>query len=255
MAPLKAILFDMDDTLIDWSQGDGSFHQLELERFQSVCDYLVGLGYTPPSPAWLVEQLPQRAERAWKIAHETLISPHLPQLIMDMLFEAGIPNTALDVPTFIEYYGWDAAPGVMPFRDVPPALDIFVQHGIQLGIVTNAYQTAPMRQRELKTQSLWHYFQHCLITAADVGRLKPHPSIFQAALSALNVQPHQTVFVGDNLVADVLGSQRMGMKAVWRKVAHHHYSQATQESILPDATITDFTQLFPHLDAWFPAWR
>ncbi|MFZ4826748.1 MAG: HAD family hydrolase [Phototrophicaceae bacterium] len=255
MSTLKAILFDMDDTLIDWSKFDGQFHQLELNRFQSVCNYLVGLGHTPPTPTWLVEQLPQRAERSWKMGHETLISPHLAHLIMDLFFEAGIPKTALDVPTLVEHYGWDAAPGVMPFEDVPPVLDLFVQHGIQLGIVTNAFQTASMRLRELETQSLLHYFPDCVITAADIGRLKPHPSIFQAALSALNAQPDETVFVGDNLVADVLGSQRMGMKGVWRKVAHHQYAQATQDSIMPDATITDFSQLLPHLDAWFPAWR
>lgn len=255
MSTLKAILFDMDDTLIDWSKFDGGFHQLELNRFQSVCDYVVGLGYAPPSPESLVGQFHQRAERGWKIGHETLVSPHLPRLIMDLFFEAGIPKTALTESTFVKLYGWDAAPGVMPFTDVPPVLEIFVQHGIELGIVTNAFQTSAMRERELQTQSLLKYFPKCVITAADVGRLKPHPTIFEAALTALDAQPHETVFVGDNLVADVLGSQRMGMKGVWRKVAHHQYSPATLESILPDASITDFTQLLPHLDAWFPTWR
>jgi FMN phosphatase YigB (HAD superfamily) len=84
--------------------------------------------------------------------------------------------------------------------------------------------------------------------------LKPHPAIFEAALGCMGVLGTEAVFVGDNLVADVSGAQRVGMKAVWRNTGHHS-SRFSRELIHPDATVTALDQMLPHLDEWFSGWR
>ncbi len=47
------------------------------------------------------------------------------------------------------------------------------------------------------------------------GVKKPDPRIFQAALDALGVGPHEAVFVGDSLRRDMAGARGMGMRHVW----------------------------------------
>jgi FMN phosphatase YigB (HAD superfamily) len=54
-----------------------------------------------------------------------------------------------------------------------------------------------------------------LITSEDVGVLKPDPAIYQVALQRLQASPAQTVMVGDNWSADVLGALAVGIRPVW----------------------------------------
>ena len=44
--------------------------------------------------------------------------------------------------------------------------------------------------------------------------MKPHPSIFQAALTQAGVIAEESLMVGDSLMHDVLGARRLGMRAV-----------------------------------------
>ncbi|MCJ2531353.1 MAG: HAD-IA family hydrolase, partial [Candidatus Thermoplasmatota archaeon] len=44
-----------------------------------------------------------------------------------------------------------------------------------------------------------------------VGVEKPDPKIFRAALTAMNVEPHEAVHIGDNLEADVRGAAEVGL--------------------------------------------
>lgn len=54
-----------------------------------------------------------------------------------------------------------------------------------------------------------------LITSEDVGVTKPDPRIFRVALERLGAQPAETVLVGDNWTADVLGARAAGIRPVW----------------------------------------
>jgi len=57
-----------------------------------------------------------------------------------------------------------------------------------------------------------------IVLSSEVGKRKPHPAIFERALSELGVDSSDALFVGDRLDADVLGASRIGMKtvqAVW----------------------------------------
>ncbi|WP_190242619.1 HAD family hydrolase [Hymenobacter lapidiphilus] len=54
-----------------------------------------------------------------------------------------------------------------------------------------------------------------LITSEAVGVLKPDPAIYHVALQRLQGRPAETVMVGDNWVADVVGAQAVGIRPVW----------------------------------------
>ncbi|HEY8535320.1 MAG TPA: HAD family hydrolase, partial [Vicinamibacterales bacterium] len=79
-----------------------------------------------------------------------------------------------------------------------------------------------------------HFELNGLITAAvsssQHGYLKPHPSIFQAALQLVGVEPGQAVMVGDSVGQDVAGALRAGMRAVLvRRGAPEHDGRVEAE--------------------------
>ena len=53
-----------------------------------------------------------------------------------------------------------------------------------------------------------------IIGSSHVGFKKPHPRIYQLALSRLGVGPHHVLMVGDDVEADVLGPERLGITGI-----------------------------------------
>lgn len=54
-----------------------------------------------------------------------------------------------------------------------------------------------------------------IIDSTAFGASKPDPSIFQAALTALNVEPSEAIYVGDSYNADMVGAKNVGMWTAW----------------------------------------
>lgn len=96
------------------------------------------------------------------------------------------------------------------FPDVVPTLDALRGAGLRLAVVSNWGWRAP---ELLHLLELARHFEAFAISAR-VGYQKPHPAIFEAALAALEVRPHEAVHVGDNPAADVAGARRAGIAAV-----------------------------------------
>ena len=82
----------------------------------------------------------------------------------------------------------------------------------QIGIVTNN-RTAEQQQK-LRHLGMSHLVD-ALITSEDVGVLKPDPLIYQVALQRLGAQAAETVMVGDNWQADVVGALTVGIRPLW----------------------------------------
>lgn len=58
-------------------------------------------------------------------------------------------------------------------------------------------------------------FVAAIFTSAGVGRRKPHPAMFEAALDHLQAAPHRTAHVGDSLADDVQGARRAGIAHIF----------------------------------------
>jgi HAD superfamily hydrolase (TIGR01549 family) len=254
MPTLKAVLFDLDDTLIDWSKFDGNYYQMEMKHFNQLHAYFSGKGYPLPHVDKMLDRFRGQAMAAWENGRETMVAPHLPTILIELLRSYDIADSDLVEQVVIEQYAWGKVEGTTVFPEVPETLEVLLAAGIQIGIVTNAFQPMVMRDRELAEHDLLRYFKTCRFAAADVGYLKPHPAIFEAALACVGTEPAETVFVGDNLNADIVGAQRLGLKAVWRDTGYHS-SRVSRDTIEPDATIKRLDQLLPNLDRWYDGWR
>jgi putative hydrolase of the HAD superfamily len=251
---LKAVLFDLDETLIDWS-GAEPWEDYLLRRLSGVFNFVHS--DVCPLNQTNVDQFftayTTAMHEAWIAGVRDLRAPSAYQVLLDTLSNLGAPSERLKIEELMSAYAWEPVSGVRTFPDVLDALSILQENGIELGIVTNASYPMAHRDHELEAVGLLELFPNCRIAAVDVGYLKPHRIIFEHALSLLNVRPEEAVFVGDNLDADVSGAQGAGMLGVLRVRDMSDFP--IDSDIEPDGMITSLHDLLPLLDQWYPGWR
>ena len=68
-------------------------------------------------------------------------------------------------------------------------------------------------QSEIEGFGMGEYFQFSL-AAGEVNSWKPEPGIFEHAIKLSGTTPEQTLYIGDNYFADVVGARRAGLQPV-----------------------------------------
>lgn len=82
----------------------------------------------------------------------------------------------------------------------------------KLHIVSNGFDW--IQARKMASSGIDHYFEH-VVTVERANAKKPDPQIFEYALGAANAQKSESIMIGDNWEADVMGAQRFGIDAVY----------------------------------------
>lgn len=86
--------------------------------------------------------------------------------------------------------------------------------GARMGIISNTTNPVFMKEKEMQAAGLKPFFEFA-IYSSDTPYRKPHPSIFELAMTHLGMKPAEILFVGDNISMDVIGAQGVGMKSAW----------------------------------------
>ncbi len=96
---------------------------------------------------------------------------------------------------------------------VPNAMEVleYLSPKYRLHIITNGFQE--VQEKKLIGSNIHHYFDQ-IINSEMAGVKKPHPFIFELALTKAKVDPRNTVMVGDSLEADILGAKGIGMQTL-----------------------------------------
>ena len=204
---MKAVLFDLDDTLFD------HLHCARTGLVRLSKRYPAMQGVT-------VRELEERYSAALESIHLRLLRGEVTQTEartrrMQQLF--GSFEIHVNEDQAIEEYhlfrrNYDAAAQVV--RGSYALLDRLSQAGIRLAVVTNnlvAEQIPKLQQLKLD-----HYFDVVTISEA-VGVSKPDPYIFEVTLSNLSLSASDVVMVGDSLTSDIAGAQAAGIPCVWLK--------------------------------------
>jgi HAD superfamily hydrolase (TIGR01549 family) len=119
----------------------------------------------------------------------------------------GPEEIASECATEIEQ-GWEVSENFELFEDALPVLEELRKADLRIGLVSNGI-------RDLEEFVLHHRLDVDIAVGSRAhGRVKPHPTIFQAALQQLNVLPRDAVMVGDSLEEDVEGARALGMRAI-----------------------------------------
>jgi putative hydrolase of the HAD superfamily len=97
---------------------------------------------------------------------------------------------------------------------------------------------------DLQTIGLSHHFK-VSVAAHQLGTAKPDAAIFHAACRELGVAPQDAVYVGDDILLDVQGAQRAGMRAVWMNRTGS--TKHLEHQVVPDAIVANFDELLDWL--------
>ena len=194
---VKAVLFDLDETL--WPVAPVIQHaEAMLFQWMSLNTPQVAQNYSIERMRSQRKEMmstdPRFQYDLWALRHAMLTR---------LFAEFGEDPAKADLAMTVFA---DARNKVDLFEDVLPALDQLKQR-LTLGSVSNGFA-------DLQAIGLAPYFK-VSIAAHTFGCAKPDPRIFAAACEALHMPPQDILFVGDDLLLDVEGAQRVGMQAVW----------------------------------------
>ncbi len=195
---LKAVIFDVDFTL---------FHpgpELGPEGYQQLGEeYGLELDPARYEPARLaaideVQQHPELVhdEEVWILFTE--------QIMVGMGGEPGrCRECAVEMVR-----RWERHHNFFLYDDALPALAEMRRHRLRIGLISNG-------QRDLEEFARHHELDIDVACGSLAhGRIKPHPSIFEAALAALGVAVDEAVMVGDSYRDDIEGARALGLRAI-----------------------------------------
>ena len=118
---------------------------------------------------------------------------------------AGIEAASREI-----YNEWAACHHFDLYEDVPDVLRRIHAAGIRIGLISNTQRCLDSFQEHFALDGLFTV----TLSSAQHGFMKPHPSIFQAALTQAGATPEESVMVGDSLAHDIAGARSIGMRAV-----------------------------------------
>ncbi|ASN06036.1 HAD family hydrolase [Virgibacillus necropolis] len=108
----------------------------------------------------------------------------------------------------------------------------------QLLLLTNG--SPDLQQTKLSiTPELVPYFDHIVISGG-FGSGKPDAAIFEHALELLSVKKDEALMVGDNLMTDILGASRVGIDSVW---VNRHLIEKSEG--MPTYEISNLEEILP----------
>jgi putative hydrolase of the HAD superfamily len=136
------------------------------------------------------------------------------------------------------YVEWAACHHFMLYDDVPDVLRGLHASGLKIGLITNSHRCLSSFQSHFALEGLFSV----MLSSLDHGYMKPHPSIFESALQAADVQAGEAVMVGDSFSHDVEGARRLGMRGIL--VAR---SAAARAACPPDVAVIQSLRELPAL--------
>ena len=188
-----AVLFDLDETLLDRASSLKAFLAEQHRRFAG----RLGLA---DMETW----------RSRFLALDKGGHVHKSIVYAALLAEfSGDPEAGGDL---LEDYRHGSSKYVCGFPGMAQTLTALRESGLKLGIVSNGETS--FQRRNIEALGLEPLVDAVLISEAE-GLRKPDAAMFRRAAERLHVSPEQCLFVGDNPEADILGAHRAGMKTAW----------------------------------------
>lgn len=128
------------------------------------------------------------------------------------------------------------------FPEVPDLLRYLKKEGYQLGIITNGPVKHQYNKIEVLGLTSFISKEHIIISDA-VGTAKPDPEIFHIAADKMKVDASEIAYIGDSWENDVVGSIEAGWQSIW----FNHRGKKGLTAHKPLAEIQNLSELYPIL--------
>ncbi len=196
------VFFDLDNTLLDHSSAEKSAQKITHESFPELQQ--VSLDEWLETYRAINHRLWERYQRDEIDRYElqkTRFSATMKSLNLN-------PEKSSEIgATYMEFYRthWQWVTGAKQ------ALTN-VSEKYKTGIITNGFkETQQLKIEQLKLKSYCSEF----LISEDVGKMKPHPLVFDRATEMAGVPRDQILYVGDSYSSDILGGKNAGWRTAW----------------------------------------
>ncbi|NEW07793.1 HAD family hydrolase [Paenibacillus sp. SYP-B3998] len=231
---MKLILFDLDDTLFDFTRTWNVVLKMMFAEHAATKKYeteafFAAFQKKSDELYYLYEQ------RSCSI--EAYRNRRLIETLADYQYRMTDEEATAFNLDFVNRY-------VISLQPEPEVLEMLqrLEEKYLLGIITNGPHD--MQEGKIERLGLEGLFPAKQVWISNVvGIAKPDPRIYQLALDYFNVKAEEALFVGDSWEADVAGPIRVGMKAIWL----NKYGKPPKDDVEPLATVTRLHELIDHL--------
>ncbi|MEK4040578.1 HAD family hydrolase [Paenibacillus sp. FSL L8-0493] len=199
MKEVQAILFDLDNTLMDRDYTFRSFSTQFVQDF---------LGHLKPAEAQaVIEDMIHRDADGYRDKDGFFLE-------LSEILPWEKPVTAEHIRAYYDasYINHGAV-----MEHALEVLEYCVERGYTLGLVTNGKKE--IQNTKIDILGLREYF-NAIVISGEVGIAKPDPAIYQLALDKLGASADQTLFIGDHPVNDIWGAGKAGLEGIWLQRKH-----------------------------------
>ena len=211
---VRAVIFDLGDTLIHGNFTAGATESV----WDDIYDQLINPAKEASIPelrllraAWQ-EHVQTAMARTWveKTEQEVEFMP----LVRQAFRAAGIPGDDAflrQVISLEHHLLYERVVNVAP--EAIATLGELRERGYRLGLVSNFCNLPEVAYENIRLVGLLDYFDQTILSC-EIGWRKPSLLIYRQMLERLDVPGEAVVFVGDRLIEDVQGPQKLGMRGV-----------------------------------------
>jgi len=202
-ADLKAVLFDVDDTLFDRNGAQLMVLDVIACEFR---DLFAGIDRQELVDAFLESDRVTTLEFYGDGSIVDGVRVRRARMFLDLLGLDEAHAGAI-AELYVEVYPRMNAPVDGAVTVVEALASKF-----QLGIVSNGLPD--VQYQKLETLGIRHFFG-CIVLSEEFGIRKPDPAIFWHAAGLLGREPQECLYVGDSYIADVVGGKKAGLRVCW----------------------------------------
>ena len=204
---MKALLVDLDDTLLDYSGG-------VEDSWRSACQALAttaGVDAVALADAVRIER-----RRFWDDVSRHRIERVNMMGAWTKIAANGLERMGAPSPELAARIAEDFAArrwAVMRlFPGVPEALGRLCAAGVPMALVTNGDKS--QQRRKIETYDLARFFE-VIVIEGEFGAGKPEEIVYRHALERLGIAAAEAWMVGDHIEWDVAAPQRLGLRGIW----------------------------------------
>ena len=195
MSRIKAVIFDLDGTLLNRDESVQKFIKGQYNRIISSVESVNQVDYV----ARFIE-----LDRHGYVSKEKVYA----QLTYDFAFHTVSSDRLLK--DYTEQFNYSC----VPYPNLSVMLNELKRRKYKLGMITNGYGRFQMDN--IERLGIDHLFDTVLISEWE-GVKKPNPEIFILALERLGVSSSEAIYMGDHPINDIQASNHVGMTSVWKK--------------------------------------
>lgn len=228
------MIFDWGGTLSVWAN-------IDIEDMWR----LAARHLAPDREDELVAALTAIEARSWERVGTDQRSTRLSELLQMASSELSLDVAGVMLEDAAAHHLDSWTPHIRHHPEAVPVLQALREQGVRIGLLSNTHWPRGFHERFLQRDGLAELIDARLYTS-EMEYVKPHPSVFKAALAAVGgAEPGRSVFVGDRLHDDVHGARAAGMRAVWVRNSWTDGFDAE-----PDAVIDSLAELPDVVAAW-----